>query len=170
MDQNGDKQITQADQVAYKSPQPRWILGHTSNFVYGRADLSFTLRSYLGYYVYNAVASTQGSYSVVQQGGAPRALNAAVSKYNFVTPQYNSDLYVENANFVRLDNVTLGYALPAYRAFRSTRAYATVQNVFTATKYSGVDPLPPIVTGISGIDNNTYPLSRTFTFGLTLGF
>src|SRR5207245_2288218 len=50
VDQNGDGQITQADQVAYKSQQPRWILGHTSTFAYGHADLSFTLRSYLGYY------------------------------------------------------------------------------------------------------------------------
>ena len=170
VDQNGDGKITQADQVAYKSPQPRWILGHTSTFAYGHADLSFTLRSYLGYYVYNAVASTQGSYSVVQQGGAPRALNSAVTKYNFVTPQYNSDLYVENANFLRMDNITLGYSLPAYHAFRSTRVFGTVQNVFTATKYSGVDPLPPISSGVTGIDNNSYPLSRIFTLGLTLGF
>ncbi len=175
VDQNGDGQINQSDLVPFHSPQPRWILGHTSNFGLGRADFSFTLRSYLGYYVYNAVAATQGSYSVVQQGGAPRALNSAVLKYNFVTPQYNSDLYVENANFLRMDNITLGYTLPTYRALRSTRVFATVQNVFTATKYSGVDPLPPIGNGSSGatgvgLDLNTYPLSRIFTFGLNVGF
>ncbi|GJG88026.1 SusC/RagA family TonB-linked outer membrane protein [Gemmatimonadetes bacterium T265] len=167
VDQNHDGQIDQNDLVPFHSPQPRWILGHTSNFALGRADLSFTLRSYLGYWVYNAVASTQGSYSVVQQGGAPRALNTAALKYNFVTSQVLSDLYVENANFLRMDNVTLGYSLPAYRAFRSTRVFATVQNVFTATKYSGVDPL---AAGLGGIDQNAYPLTRIFTLGLNLGF
>ena len=167
VDQNHDGQINQDDLVPFHSPQPRWILGHTSNFGLGRADLSFTLRSYLGYWVYNAVASTQGSYSTVQPGGAPRALNTAALKYNFTTAQVNSDLYVENANFLRMDNVTLGYSLPAYRAFRSTRVFATVQNVFTTTKYSGVDPL---AAGLGGIDNNAYPLTRIFTLGLNLGF
>ena len=167
VDQNHDGQIDQNDLVPFHSPQPRWILGHTSNFALGRADLSFTLRSYLGYYLYNQVAATQGSYSVVQQGGAPRALNTAALKYNFTTAQVFSDLYVEKANFLRMDNVTLGYSLPAFRAFRSTRVFGTVQNVFTSTKYSGVDPL---AGGLSGLDNNAYPLTRIFTLGLNLGF
>lgn len=167
VDQNNDGQINQADLVPYRSPQPRWILGHTSQFGYGRADLSFTLRSYLGYSLYNAVAATQGTYSVVQQGGAPRNLNTAVYRYNFVRQQIQSSVYVEKADFLRMDNLTLGYTLPAYRSLRSTRVFGTVQNAFTTTRYSGIDPL---AGGLNGIDNNAYPLSRIFTLGLTVGF
>jgi iron complex outermembrane receptor protein len=166
VDQNGDNQITDADLVTYKNPQPRWILGHTSQFGFGRADLGFTLRSYLGYYQYNRVAS-EATYSGLQQGGVLRNLNAAALRYNIVNPQYNSDLFVEKADFLRMDNLTLGYALPGYRAFRTTRVFGTIQNVFTTTKYSGIDPL---AGGVSGIDNNTYPLSRIYTVGLNVGF
>jgi iron complex outermembrane receptor protein len=166
VDRNGDGQINNADLVTYKNPQPRWILGHTSNFGYGRVDLNFTLRAYLGSYVYNRVASEQGTYSVVQQG-ALRNVNSSVFRYNFVNPQYNSDLYVERADFLRMDNVTLGYSLPNYRGLRSARVFGTIQNAFTTTKYSGIDPL---AGGLSGIDNNTYPLSRIFTLGLNVGF
>ena len=177
VDQNGDGQINQADLVAHRSAQPRWVLGHTSQIGYGRADLGFTLRSYLGYYLYNAVAATQGTYSVVQQGGAPRNLNAAVLRYGFVRQQIQSSVYVEKADFLRMDNLTLGYSLPSRGAFRSTRVFGTVQNVFTTTKYSGVDPLASganstdsNIRGSSGIDLNAYPLSRIFTLGLNLGF
>jgi iron complex outermembrane receptor protein len=65
-----------------------------------------------------------------------------------------------------MDNVTLGYTLPRHGALRSTRVFATLQNAFTATGYSGVDP----TTNINGIDNNLYPLSRTFVGGLSVNF
>lgn len=167
VDQNNDNKIDVNDLVTKHSPQPKWILGHTSNFTYGPADLSFTLRSYLGYYVYNQVASASGNYALLQQGGVLRNLSALVYKYNFVNPQFSSELFVEKADFVRMDNITLGLALPNYRALRATRVFGTVQNVFTSSKYSGVDPL---AGGLGGIDNNTYPLSRIFTLGLSVGF
>jgi iron complex outermembrane receptor protein len=179
VDQNGDGKIDNNDLVIYKSPQPRWILGHTSNFGYGRVDLNFTLRSYLGYYVYNQVASSQGNFSQLQQGGVLRNLSSLVYQYNFVNPQFNSELYVEKADFLRMDNITLGYNLPSVGSFRSTRVFGTIQNVFTKSKYSGIDPLAALTSysgseagraALNGIDNNTYPLSRIFTLGLTVGF
>jgi iron complex outermembrane receptor protein len=114
VDQNGDNEITDADLVAYKSPQPRWILGHTSNLAYGNFDLNFTLRSYLGHYVYNRVAA-EATFSQVQQGGVLRNLNSQVFRYNFLNPQFNSELLVERADFLRMDNITVGYSLPNYR-------------------------------------------------------
>lgn len=167
VDQNGDNQINSADLILYKDPAPRWILGHTSNLALGRFDLSLTARAYLGYYVYNGVAAQNGTYSLVGQGGVLRNLSSQVYRYNFRTPQYESSLYVEQADFLRLENITLGYTLPTFRSFRATRVFGTVQNAFTTTKYSGVDPL---AGGLGGVDNNTYPLSRIFTLGLSLGF
>jgi iron complex outermembrane receptor protein len=174
VDQNNDGRIDDTDLVPYKNPQPRWILGHTSNFNYGRLDLNFTLRSYLGSYLYNRVAAEQATFSGVQQGGVLRNLNSAVFRYNFLNPQFNSDLYVERADFLRMDNITLGYALPDFRGLRSTRVFGTIQNAFTVTRYSGTDPLAGGIAratgGDNGIDNNVYPLSRIFTLGLTVGF
>jgi iron complex outermembrane receptor protein len=173
VDQNGDGKIDNNELVTYKSPQPRWILGHTSNFGYGRFDLGFTLRSYLGFYSYNRVAA-EATYSSLQQGGVARNVSALVHEYDFVNPQFNSELFVEKADFLRMDNITLGYSVPRVGSLRSTRVFATLQNAFTVTGYKGVDPLAGAIAqatgGSPGVDNNTDPLSRIFTFGLTVGF
>ena len=173
VDQNRDSVINQNDRVPYKSPAPKWILGHTSTFGYRRFDASFTLRSYLGDYIYNNVASNLGHYSNVQ-GATPINLEASALKYNFVQPQYFSDLYVENGSFLRLDNITVGYTLPHLRQVHSVRVYAAAQNVFTLSGYSGVDPAaalnPSAGNTFGGIDNTIYPLSRTFTAGVNIGF
>jgi iron complex outermembrane receptor protein len=151
--------------VPGKSPQPKWILGHTSQFGYKNVDLGFTLRANLGNYAYNAVAAGS-TYSVVQ-GGAPRNVTTDVFKYGFVTAQPLSDLYVEDASFLRMDNLTLGFNLPRERVLRSTRVFVTAQNVFTLTKFSGLDPQSNALNGING---NQYPLSRTLTLGFNVGF
>lgn len=168
IDQNGDGNINQDDRVAFHSPAPKWILGHTSYVTYGDFDMGFTLRANIGNYVYNNVASNQGYYSALK-GATPVNLHASVLKTNFVNPQYFSDYYVEDASFLRLDNMTVGYTLNGNGLFRipaGTRIFGTAQNLFTFTKYSGVDPL----AGINGIDNNIYPRARTFTAGVTVGF
>jgi TonB-linked SusC/RagA family outer membrane protein len=165
VDVNKDGEINENDRVPYKSPQPRWILGHTSRLGYRAVDLSLTMRAYLGNYVYNNVASNFGNYDALR-GAAPNNLHASVLTYNFDQPQYFSDVYVEDASFLRMDNLTLGYTVPRLRGLRSARVYGTVQNVFTTTKYTGVDP----TAGINGIDNNLYPRSRTFTAGVNIGF
>lgn len=165
-DINKDGAITQDDKVAYKSPAPTWILGHTSSVSYKNWDASLTARMYLGNYVYNNVASTQGTYRALKGTQAPSNLHSSVLKYGFTSTQYFSDLYVEEASFLRLDNVSVGYTFKNLTQLKSLRVFGAVQNLFTSTKYSGVDPM----AGVNGIDNNLYPLSRTFTGGLTLGF
>jgi iron complex outermembrane receptor protein len=165
VDQNKDGVINQADRRVFHSPAPTWILGHTSNLGWHSFDLSTTLRAYLGNYVYNNLASNLGNYSVLT-GSAPGNLHASALKYNFASPQYFSDVYVENASFLRMDNMTLGYRLHGFRGARDVRVFGTVQNAFTITGYSGVDP----TAGLNGIDNTIYPRSRTFTLGVNLGF
>ena len=165
VDINGDGNVNQDDLRPFKSPAPKWILGGSSQMGYRNFDASFTVRAYLGNYVYNNIASNLGHYSALK-GASPANLDASVLETGFVNPQYFSDVYVEDASFVRLDNISLGYRLPKIGTLKQLRIYGTVQNVFTLTDYTGIDP----TAGVNGIDRNIYPLSRTFTTGFTVGF
>jgi TonB-dependent starch-binding outer membrane protein SusC len=159
----GDSTVTGCvgDRRASHDPSPKWILGLSNYMSYGKLDMSFTLRAHLGSYVYNNVASNLGTYIEVTRG-SPYNLHASVLETGFDAPQYLSDYYVEDASFLRLDNITIGYS--ANLRGQPVRFFATGQNLFTITGYSGVDP----TAGLNGIDNNIYPRSRTFSAGLTL--
>ena len=166
VDQNADGVINQNDRVATESPAPDWILGHTSSLGYGAFDLSFTLSAQLGNHVYNNLASSQGYYGRLNEAAGPVNLHASVLENGFERAQFFSDIYVEDASFVRMDNITLGWNVPRTRGLQQMRVFGTIQNAFTFTDYSGVDP----VVGLTGIDNNVYPRSRTYTAGVTVGF
>ena len=165
VDLDGDTVITQADRRPFKSPAPKWILGHSSQMTYGNFDASFTIRGYFGNYVYNNVASNLGHFSALR-GEYPNNLHSSVLRNEFDNPQYFSDVYVEDASFIRMDNFSLGYTFRGLGSLDEVRVFGAVQNVFTITDYSGVDPL----SGVTGIDNNIYPFSRIFTAGVTFGF
>ncbi len=169
-DKNGI--INSNDLRPFHSPAPKWIFGHTSNMSWLGFDASTTLRAYRGNYVYNNVSSNLGYYNILTQGNAPTNLHSSVLKTGFRAPQYQSDYYVEDASFIRMDNLTLGYTLGpirgmnAFRVVEGARVFGTIQNVFTTTKYTGIDP----TAGLNGIDNNLYPRSRTFVGGISVGF
>lgn len=163
VDQNGDNVITQADRRPFHDPAPKWIFSHSSYFNYRRLDFGFTLRAYTGNYVYNNVASNLGAYAEVRRG-SPFNLHRSVLETGFQEPQYLSDYYVEDASFLRMDNLTAGYSF-TYRG-QPARVFASVQSVLTLTGYSGVDP----TAGLNGLDNNIYPRARTFTTGLSVRF
>jgi iron complex outermembrane receptor protein len=164
VDRNGDNIINDSDRRPFHDPAPKWILGHSSYLSYGRLDASFTMRAYLGNWVYNNVASSNGAYQNLTGSGMPSNLHASVLVTGFVVPQYYSDYFVEDASFLRMDNITVGFS----SSFRGQpfRLYGTVQNAFTITGYSGVDP----TSGLNGIDNNIYPRARTVTTGLSVRF
>jgi iron complex outermembrane receptor protein len=147
-----------------QGPQPDWNLGHSSYFTYGDFDVSFTLRAYLGNHVYNNVASQMGDYRELYAGTSPYNLHASVLETGFSEARYLSDYYLEDASFLRMDNITLGYSFNIRNV--GYRAHFTVQNAFTLTGYTGVDP----TAGLNGIDNNIYPRARTFTGGVTVRF
>lgn len=161
VDQNGDGVINEADRVVGESPQPDWILGHTSRMTYQNVDFSFTMRAHLGNHAYNNVASNMGHFSRLTDF-APSNLQTSVLTTEFSNPQFFSDYYVEDASFLRLDNVTLGYTVKSLPSINQVRIYGTIQNAFVLTGYSGPDP------EVIGIDNNLYPRSRTFTAGLSV--
>lgn len=162
VDQNSDGVINSDDRIVSESPQPDWIFGHTSQMRYRNFDFSFTVRAQLGNYVYNNVASQRGLYDRLINF-APSNLHESVLETNFQERQVFSDYYLEDASFIRMDNISLGYTLPELPGIERLRIYGTVQNPFVITGYSGPDPEVP-----SGIDNTLYPRSRTFTAGVNL--
>lgn len=166
VDFSGDGAIDAADRRVYGNPSPKWIFGHTSQMGYRNFDLGLTLRAYRGNKVYNNVASNLGHFSALGAINSPSNIHASALRYEFEEPQYFSDVYVEDASFIRMDNITLGYTFARARAVDQLRLFATVQNAFTITDYSGVDP----TAGINGIDNNIYPFARTVTAGVNIGF
>lgn len=130
-------------------------------------DLNIAGRFSFGNYVYNNIQSNGAIYSrMYDNTGFYSNIPSDVSKTNFRNPQYFSDYYVQNASFMKLDNITLGYNFKKLWHNRiDLRLYAIVQNVFTITKYKGLDP-----EIFNGIDNNFYPRPRNFVFGVNLGF
>lgn len=146
----------------YKKPAPDYTLGINSRLAYKQFDFTFSGRANIGNYVYNNVASGALYSTVYNQSGFFNNLPRQVFNSNFTNTQYFSDFYVENASFFRMDNMSLGYN---FDTRVKTRLSFTVQNVFTITKYKGLDPE---VNG--GIDNNFYPRPRVFVLGVNLTF
>lgn len=148
---------------AYHDPSPRWIFGLTNALAYGRLDFGFTVRAWLGNYIYNSNAANLGSYSSIGPG-VPYNVDASVLQTGFLNAQPLSDYYVQNGSFLRLDNLTIGYSFPWQREL--VRVYVGVQNLLTVTGYRGPDP----AAVPDGIDNYLYPPSRIITGGLTAQF
>jgi iron complex outermembrane receptor protein len=124
------------------------------------------MRANLGNYVYNNVFSERGVYrNVIDPLGYLQNSVTNVNQTNFFNNQYFSDYYVENASFLRFDNINFGYDFGSiFGRGTNLRASANIQNAFVITNYQGVDP------EVQGIDNQYYPRPRTYTLGLNLGF
>ncbi|MGI4737008.1 MAG: SusC/RagA family TonB-linked outer membrane protein, partial [Janthinobacterium lividum] len=167
VDQNGDGIINERDKVYSKNPAPKAILGFSSNLSYGKASLAFTVRSNLGASVYNSVTAGQNNYYGTNTG-LQYAANVVPAIYNtgFKYGQPYSDINLENGSFVRLQNVTLGYDFGSLLKQGTTlRLTLAGQNLLLLTRYTGLDP-----ERATGIDSNFYPLPRTITAGLNVGF
>lgn len=168
-DLNGDNVINSEDKYVYRNPDPKLILGFASNFNYGNFDFYFNLRANLGNRVFNVVNASKAQYNLLNTGGTIGNIPSSVLETGIVNQNSNnalSDMYVENASFLRMDNITLGYTFPKWLDGKaSLRLYTGVQNAFVITDYSGLDPE---VTG--GFDNTIYPRQRSFLFGANVKF
>ncbi|OOV25491.1 SusC/RagA family TonB-linked outer membrane protein [Flavobacterium sp. LM5] len=171
-DLNGDNKIDNDDRY-YKALRPNWTYGFTTNFNYKNWDLVANFRGQIGGQVYNSRLVTTGFTDRATQGTSS-ALNNVLNFYdgsadplyqNFNGNDTFSDYLLEDATFLRLDNVTLGYKFNKFVRSSSLRVYGSVNNVFVLTKYSGQDP-----ENFNAIDNNFYPRPRTYTFGVSLDF
>ena len=166
-DLNGDGLVNLDDRYRYKQADPRLFLGINSQVNYKDFSLSFVLRGNFDNYVYNNVLSNNGTFrGLTGTNNYLLNLSPNVLQTGFANNQYFSDYYVENGSFLRLDNLTLGYNLKGLLGGTSNTQISLIgQNLFTITKYSGLDPE---VAG--GIDNNIYPRPRILSFGLNVSF
>ncbi|GHU58907.1 SusC/RagA family TonB-linked outer membrane protein [Bacteroidia bacterium] len=172
VDRNGDGQITDADRYFYKKPAPDFILGVTSKLVYKAWDFSFSLRGNFNNYVYNNVASANAPLDegFINNKGFLSNRPSSAFETNFMLMQHQSDYYVQNASFLRCDNITLGYTFKNLFNTVNGRIYATAQNPFVITKYEGLDPEVGTIQQSSSIDKNVYPRPLVSLIGLSLTF
>lgn len=150
-----------------KSPNPDYLVGISSRINYKEFDLSFSGRLSLGNYVYNNNASNRALYQqVYNQSGFLSNILTDVKKTNFTTAQYWSSIYLENASFFKMDYINVGYNFASFFGHNvSGRVGVVVQNVFTITNYTGLDPEVD-----NGIDNNIYPRPRIYMMTLSLNY
>lgn len=168
-DLNGDNIINDEDRYVKENPGANALFGFQSSFNYKNFDFSFNLRASLGNYVYNNVNSARAQFELLQDNSVLGNIPTSVLDTNFqrTSDVVLSDIYIENASFLRMDNITLGYTFKDISEYlKSVRLWAGVQNVFIITDYSGLDP----EVFSSGIDNTIYPRTRNFLVGANFKF
>lgn len=184
-DLNGDNRITQADdRTLIGNAQPKFSGGITNNLAYKNIDLSIFLQGTYGNRLFNVNRQELELFSG-QQNAATSALdrwtptNPSTTLHRaFEDPSFtHSDYYVEDASYLRLQNITLGYSLPETLTSRlrtgQIRFYISAQNPIIWTRYSGFDPdvsRNEQSTISQGIDNSVYPIAKTYQFGLNVNF
>ena len=168
VDQNQDGEINDADLVIRHSRDPKVTLSWNNTFNYKNWDLGIQLRANVGNYVFNSVLASKSNLTTVDRYGLNNLVktdfyfNDASANSNLV----RSDYFLENASFVRCDNITLGYTWnELLNNNLRLRLFGAVQNPFVITKYRGLDP-----EVFSGVDNNVYPRPVTFSLGLVATF
>ncbi|WP_287131715.1 TonB-dependent receptor [Bacteroides sp.] len=179
-DLNNDGVINDSDRTVIGNPNPSWLFSMNNSLSYKGFELSVFLQGIAGNKIYNAnnidntgmAAAYNQTIDVLErwQGeGTSNSMPRAV----FGDPNQNtrvSDRFVENGSYLRLKNITLSYTFPKQwlqkARIENARLSLSCENVATITGYSGFDP----EVGINGIDQNRYPISRTFSVGLNFNF
>ena len=165
-DLNRDGLINNEDLYRYKAPNSPVFMGLNSSVTYGKWSGGFVARISVGNYNYNNFQSNLGSLrQIINPLGWIVNGSANYLETGFNNNQYFSDYYVQNASFLRMDNINLGYNAGEVFKGVGLRVAANVQNVFVITKYKGLDPE---LNG--GIDNNIYPRPIMFVLGVNLDF
>jgi len=178
-DLNNDGVIDDKDRTYLGSPNPTFIFAMNNTFAYKGFDLSIFLQGVAGNKIFNANRLYTEAMSVAQnqtiatlnrwngEGTSNTMPRAVFNDPNKNTRQ--SDRYIEDGSYLRIKNVTLGYSIPGLLLKKihisTARFYLSAQNLFTLTKYTGIDP----EVGSNGIDNNVYPVTRTYSIGVNLG-
>ncbi len=148
--------------------QPKLLMGWNNNLRYKNFDLNFFFRAVLGHKIFNA---TRADLSYVTAAAVNNILvSAQDDKVVDTKNSFYSNRYIENGSYVRMDNATLSYTFTKpVKGINHVRVYVTGNNIFTITKYSGIDPEINQGGIAPGIDyNNFYPKTRTFLFGVNL--
>lgn len=183
-DRNSDGNITAEDYSIIGDPNPKFTWGLNSTLKYRGFDLAIFFRGVHGNDVRNLQQSEIGDgaqkinqiSNILTDSWTPENPNAprpAVDATRDFASYRRSSFFIEDGSFVRLQNVSLGYSIPAPKFIRNARLYVSAQNLFVSTKYKGFDP-EVNNQGQSnlnrGDDYDAYPRARTVTIGLNLGF
>ena len=166
-DLNDDGIINEDDKYFYKDPFADINMGASLRMTYKNLDLSVSGRSSIGNYVYNNSASG-ANYMAATQLSRLDNQNASLLETGFLSindKSLISDHFIENASFLRIDNITIGYTtnIESDKLDLPIRFYISLDNPEVITNYSGIDP-----EIFGGIDNNFYPRSRTISFGMDI--
>ncbi len=165
-DLDGDGAITTDDRYHYHSPAPDWMFGLSTSLSYRKWTLSTSLRSSLGNYLFNGMAMNTGAWETMSYNDFQlNNLHRSYLDTGFTKRQYLSDHYMENASFIKMDNLSLSYTFEKVFDAVDINLAAMCQNVFTITKYSGVDP-----ENSTGVDTSVYPRPRTFSLSVGINF
>jgi len=171
VDRDNNGIINDNDKYLAESPAAEMILGFSTRLEYKNFDFTLNARAHFNNYVYDNVSSNNARYDNIFTNDYLGNLTTDIYNTEFVSMQPNSDYYLHNASFLKIDNITLGYTFddlikPVLNNFDlGLRVYATVQNAFTVTNYEGLDPE---IQG--GIDNDIYPRPRVFLLGIRARF
>ena len=169
VDQNKDGQITADDKVMTHHADPDYTFGFNTVFNWKRWTAALSGHASLGNWVYNNVASdTEMLADLWTNSFVSNRVSSAKESF-FTQAQYLSDYYLQDGSFLKLDNFTLGYTFPKIYSegerHMSLNLFGTVQNIFTITRYTGIDP-----EIYGGVDGTVYPRPRTFVVGAKLNF
>ncbi|MEO6537365.1 MAG: SusC/RagA family TonB-linked outer membrane protein [Ferruginibacter sp.] len=171
-DLNRDGQITADDRYLYKKPAADVLFGINTQVTYKKWNLGLASHGAIGNYLYNGFNSNNGVLRALKnpinfiQNGSPNYMETKFS--GTTTNEYLSDYYIENASYLKLDNINIGYNFgKILRRASSLRLTGSIQNVFTITKYSGLDPEN---ANSSGTDYTIYPRPRIYSIGASLDF
>ena len=167
VDRNGDGVINTNDKYCFEKAAPDWTFGFNTQLDYKQWTLALSAHANVGNYIYNNVMSNGDLLTDLSTNSFVNNRYYTAAEHNFANfAQYWSDMYVTDASFLKIDNITLSRnftfktAVPMF-----FNVFLTVQNVACITGYEGIDP-----EVFGGIDNNMYPRPRTFLAGLKFNF
>ncbi len=164
-DINRDGIISDLDRRVFKPSEAPLFLGFTTNFSYKKFTAGVLMRGSVGNYVFNAVAMQLGVQNQFKIGTGIQNGHRSYLETGFIAKQELSDYYIQNASFLRIDNINFGYDAGQIAKNVNLRITANIQNVFVITKYKGIDPE---ING--GMDSQIYPRPRTYVLGINLDF
>lgn len=168
VDKNGDNVIDLENDGYFKAMRPNWTFGFGTSFNYKRFDLNASFRGQIGGLAYNTRNLVAGNVDRAIPKNS-NALSNVLSNYELFTDNLGlkpfSDYFIEDASFIRCENITVGYNFPKTIKNGNLKVYLAANNPFLITKYTGQDP-----ENFNAIDNNFYPRPRVYSFGINLNF
>ena len=178
-DLNNDGVINDKDRTVIGNPNPKFTFSLNNTFNYKNFDLTIFLQGSYGNDIFNANRMYTEAMSIIQNQSTAvlgrwtgEGTSNNIPRAIYGDPNQNSrvsDRYIEDGSYLKIKNINLSYTLPKAvfgQNFNSVKIFVSAQNLVTWTKYSGFDPEVPV----NGIDNGTYPITRTVSLGLNIGF